>query len=154
MSFSPVHLGRVVMELWDGTIIRGQLTQQELAWQIVPGPKISVSICQFTKLVRAHSQPPGQLKEQVEKLIGQLGAESYLDRQKATEDLTKMGKAILPLLQSHLKDNDPEIRQRVADIIEALGGTPKAPKGGGNVVEQPVMIEGEINMPGMLQMAD
>jgi hypothetical protein len=145
MSFSPVHLGRVVMELWDGTIIRGQLTQQELAWQIVPGPKISVSICQFTKLVRAHSQPPGQLKEQVEKLIGQLGAESYLDRQKATEDLTKMGKAILPLLQSHLKDNDPEIRQRVADIIEALGG---------NVVEQPVMIEGEINMPGMLQMAD
>jgi len=33
-----------------------------------------------------------------------------------------MGKGIVPMLRKHLAATDPEVRQRVEDIIERLGG--------------------------------
>ncbi|HUS47270.1 MAG TPA: HEAT repeat domain-containing protein, partial [Phycisphaerae bacterium] len=41
--------------------------------------------------------------------------------QKATEELNKMGPAIVPLLEKYLSDSDPEVRQRIQSVLEALG---------------------------------
>jgi len=45
-----------------------------------------------------------------------------------------MGKGIVPILQKHLSASDPEVRQRIEDVIEKLGGggdkPPENPQGG------------------------
>ena len=51
----------------------------------------------------------------------QLGSESYRDREDAAKALVAMGRSIAPLLRPHLKSRDPEIRQRIQDILEKLG---------------------------------
>jgi hypothetical protein len=40
-----------------------------------------------------------------------------------------MGPSVVPLLGKYLKDNDPEVRQRISVILEQLGGSgaPPAP---------------------------
>jgi hypothetical protein len=142
LAFSQVNMGRVTAELFNGTVLRGQLTQQELSWQIIPGPTLKLPTCQLGTITRGASQPPAEVKEQVEKLVARLGAESYQDRQKATEELIKLGKSIAPFLQEHLGDSDPEVRQRIEDILEKFGV--KA-----NLEPQPPMIE-----PAALQLVD
>ena len=52
-----------------------------------------------------------------EKLIAQHASESYKDREAATKELLKMGKGTIPLLKKHLTSPDPEVRQRIEDIL-------------------------------------
>jgi len=131
IAFSPTHIGRVAMLLWDGSVLRGQCERQVLPFKIDPGPTLELYIGQCVRLGRNQALPPKEIREKLLKLIGQLGAESYKDRQAASEELMKMGKGIVPLLRKHLSANDPEVRQRIEDVIEKLGGQtkPTAPAG-------------------------
>jgi hypothetical protein len=130
MSFSRTHLGRGVLKLWDGSILRGQCRQETLAFQIVPGPTIDIYLGQFVSIRRNQALPPKEIREKLQRLVGQLGAESYKDRQAASEALIKMGKGIVPLLKKYLSTSDPEVRQRIEEVIERLGGSaPAAPAG-------------------------
>jgi hypothetical protein len=50
-----------------------------------------------------------------------------------------MGKGIVPILQKHLSASDPEVRQRIEDVIEKLGGRTETPANnpqGGIIIEQ------------------
>jgi len=134
ISLSQTHLGRVAMLLWDGTVLRGQCKQEVLSFKIDPGPTLGLYIGQCVQIGRNQALPPKEIREKLLKLVGQLGAESYKDRQTASKELMKMGKGIVPLLKKHLSANDPEIRQRIEDVIDKLGGqaTPANP-GGGNM---------------------
>jgi hypothetical protein len=67
-------------------------------------------------------RPLAAARVEIEKLIAQLGAESYEDRQAASKKLRELGKSISPLLRKHLTNSDPEVRQRIEDILEQLGG--------------------------------
>jgi len=61
------------------------------------------------------------MRLKIEKLIAQLGAEGYKDREAAATALVGMGKGIIPLIKRHLSNKDPEIRQRIEDVLEQLG---------------------------------
>ena len=122
MSISRTHLGRVSFKLWDGSVLRGQYGRQTLAFRIRPGPALDIDMAQCLRVHRNQALPPKDVRESLERLVGQLGAESYKDRQAATTALSKMGKGIVPMLRKHLAATDPEVRQRVEDIIERLGG--------------------------------
>jgi len=122
MSFSPTHLGRARLEMWNGSVYRGQVVREELTFRIVPGPMLKIYVGQIASLVRPQALPPGQMRKQVEKLVARLSAESYKDRQAATDALKKMGRAIVPLLQRYTRSDDPEVRHRIEEIIEHLGG--------------------------------
>ncbi len=132
IALSPSHLGRVAMLLWDGSVLRGQCQQEVLSFKIDPGPPIDLHIGQCVQIRRNQALPPKDIREKLLKFVGQLGAESYKDRQAASAELVKMGKGIVPLLQQHLSASDPEVRQRLEDIIEKLGGQDKSttPAGG------------------------
>lgn len=123
MTFSRTHLGRAALQLWDGSVLRGQCAQDALSFQIAPGPEVRIYVGQFVQVRRSQALPPREIRERLAKLVGQLGAESYKDRQAATEALIKMGKGIVPLLRKYLNTSDPEVRQRIEDIIDRLGGT-------------------------------
>ena len=77
---------------------------------------------QFVSIECPLPLPPKAARIEVEKLIAQLGAESYEDRQNASKKLVKMGKNILPILKGHLQTGDPEVRQRIEGVMEQLGG--------------------------------
>jgi len=139
VTFSTTHLGRTAMTQWDGTTLRGQCTPQMLSFQIVPGPTLDLYIGQCVEITRSQALPPKEIRDRLQKLVGQLGAESYKDRQAASEELQKMGKGIVPILQKHLSASDPEVRQRIEDVIEKLGGrtdTPANNPQGNIIIEQ------------------
>jgi len=122
MSFSRTHVGRAALRLWDGTVLRGQCATDTLAFEITPGPTVQIYVGQLHQIQRSQALPPKEIRQKLQKLVAQLGAESYKDRQAATEALVKMGPGIAPLLRKHVTTSDPEIRQRIEDILERLGG--------------------------------
>lgn len=127
LEFSRQHLGRCVAKLWDETVLRGQLKNEKIAFQIVPGPRMELYPGHIAAVQRSNALPPQRIASQVEKLVLQLGSESYEEREAATKALTQMGKSVVPLLQRYLTVSDAEIRHRVETVIEKLGGKAKPP---------------------------
>jgi hypothetical protein len=59
--------------------------------------------------------------KRIEGLVAQLGAESYADRQAATELLKKLGPGTVPLLKKFKeRSKDPEIRHRLEAVLDVL----------------------------------
>ena len=121
MKFRPEDLGRTIVGLWKGSILKGRLGQSQLGFAISPRTVLNIYAGQFVSIECPLPIPPKAARAEVEKLVAQLGAESYEDRQKASKELVKMGKNILPILKDHLKTGDPEVRQRIEDIMEQMG---------------------------------
>ena len=124
MTFDATKPAQVVAKMWGNTTIRGRLAQPTVTVAITPnGPSVKVTAAQIASITSSSAQPPPEILKKIEKRVAQLGAESYLDREKAQEELIAMGKSIVPLLKKYLAETrDPEIRQRLQEIIKALGG--------------------------------
>jgi len=127
MKFRPEDLGRTIVGLWRGSILKGRLNQSQLGFAIAPRTVLKIYAGQFVSITCPLPLPPQAARSEVEKLVAQLGAESYEDRQAATKKLVEMGKSILPILKDHLKTGDPEVRQRIEDVIEQLGSNVNVP---------------------------
>ena len=125
MRFSPTHLGRAVIELWNGTILRGQLKEPELSFQVHPGPLLKIHANQVVAIVRPGVLPPERVLKKVAELVALLGSESYQDRKRATDELSGMDQSIAPMLKKYLSSTDPEVRRRIEDILQKLGGSTK-----------------------------
>ncbi len=68
-----------------------------------------------------------QETRRAEALIAQFSAPEFAVRQKAVEDLVKMGPAVLPLVKKTLAETkDAEEKLRCDMVIKALGGKPEA----------------------------
>jgi len=122
ITFSRTELGRAAVVTWDGTTPRGMLSPETLSFQLMPGPKVDLYVGQCLEIVRCQTEPPGKIMQRVEKLVAQLGAESYKDREAATKALMDEGKGVLPYLKKHLDAGDPEVRQRLQNIIDKIEG--------------------------------
>ena len=123
IEFSPTHLDRVVVTKFDGSMLRGQLDIKDMNVQVTPGPALTISTAQIVSIEQTTSMPTAEAIKKAEALIARLGSESYQDREKATEELGKLGDSVMPVLKKHLKESDPEVRQRILRVIEKLGGT-------------------------------
>ena len=112
----------VTITTWDGTTLRGQLAAPRLTCRIAPnGPPVSLMTTRIASITQALPLLRPKARKKAEKLIAQLAAESYKDREATTKELVKMGKGVIPLLKKHLGDDDAEVRQRIQDILEQLG---------------------------------
>ncbi len=121
MKFRPEDLGRTIVKLWKGSILKGRLGKSQLGFAITPKTVLNVYAGQFVSIECPLPLPPQAARTEVEKLVAQLGSESYENRQKASKTLIKMGKSIVPILKDHLQTGDPEVRQRIEDVMEQLG---------------------------------
>ena len=121
MKFRPEDLGRTIVGTWKGSVLKGRLGKSQLGFALSPKTVLNIYAGQFVSIECPLPLAPQAARGEVEKLVAQLGAESFDDRQKATKTLVKMGKSILPILKDHLKTGDPEVRQRIEDIMEQLG---------------------------------
>lgn len=69
---------------------------------------------------------PQETQKEIERLITDLGADSFGTRQRASRKLSDMGGAALPSLSEALKSDDPEVAERACMIIKNLPLTCKA----------------------------
>jgi hypothetical protein len=121
MSFSAEDPGRVAIKMWDGSTIRGRIRQETLRFALQPGPVLNLHVALVGAIERSDALPPDEIVKRVEKYVAMLSAASYADREEAQEALIRMGRTIAPLLKKHIKDTDPEVRQRITVILEKLG---------------------------------
>jgi len=127
MKFRPEDLGRTIVTMWKGSILKGRLGRSQLGFVISPQTVLNIHAGQFVSIDCPLPLPPKAAREEIEKLVAQLGAESYEDRQNASKKLLELGNSIVPMLRKHLTSSDPEVRQRIEDILEQLGSGSVAP---------------------------
>ena len=142
MTLAADQAGKVAVEalIWDQSQVSGLLTDREIALAIRPdGPTLKLPATQVASILQPTAMPPPEIARKIEDLIVRLGADSYVDREAAEKALIKMGKGIVPVLRKHLKNKDPEIRQRVRRILEKL--QPPSEEKGGDVFILPAEID-------------
>jgi hypothetical protein len=72
----------------------------------------------------AQDDPAGRLDE----LVRQLGADDFAVREKASEELRKIGKPAEEALRQAAESNkDPEVRERARALLEAMAPKPRTP---------------------------
>jgi HEAT repeat protein len=78
----------------------------------------------LTSAPLAFSDQPSKIEspdtKQIKKLIQELGADDFSVREKASKNLTAIGRAALPALREALHCNDLEVRQRARHIMDAI----------------------------------
>ncbi|MDY7009697.1 MAG: hypothetical protein SVV80_02960 [Planctomycetota bacterium] len=121
MSFSDKDPGLAIIKMWDGSTLRGKIRQEALCFAVQPGPELNLHVGHIVAIRRKDALPPEATVKLVEKYVAMLSAANYKDREEAQEALTGMGRTIAPLLTGHLKDPDPEVRQRIRNVLEKLG---------------------------------
>jgi hypothetical protein len=96
-----------------------------------------MALCVFLAAAPAIPQPPPgtsaapmeadlRNEERIVKLIAQLGAARFEDRQAAEQELKKESRAALSALWKHRESPDPEIAMRVQNIIKHIKANPGA----------------------------
>lgn len=89
------------------------------------GPSGDTTFAAVYKAGRAKDAVPGDLsseaRDKAKKLLTQLGAATFAERERATRSLQELGAAVLPLVKEHqARENDPEVTERCDRIIRAI----------------------------------
>ena len=127
IQFRPQDLGQMLVHTWKGSVLKGRMLRSPLGFQIAPDTSLRIHAGHLVSLVRPLALPPETARRRIERLVAQLGAESYKDRQKATKALAAMGKSIVPILRKQLSSTDPEINHRISLILEQLSTASSSP---------------------------
>jgi len=121
MAFSATRVGWATLTLWDNSRLVGQVDGRTLAFRVTPGPTVHINPVQLVSVRCPNALPPDKIILEARKLIARLGSESLTDRREAQEKLIRLGEGIAPLLRENARTTDPEVRQRIEDILEAVG---------------------------------
>ncbi len=80
------------------------------------GPQKSPAVGDLTEL----TDEPVYREKEMKRLIDELGSERFEERERATKELSKLGKSALPNLKEAAKSRDPEVRQRALLLIQRI----------------------------------
>jgi hypothetical protein len=72
------------------------------------------------KVEEEPAEKKADVGSKVEKLVKQLGAEDFKEREAATEELEKIGEPAVPALKEALKSEDAEVRSRAELILKEI----------------------------------
>lgn len=121
MTFNATRLGWVALTLWNNSRLTGQLEGRTLVFSLRPGPTLHINPVQMVSVECPNALPPARIIREARKLIARLAAESLADRRDAQERLIQLGEGIAPLLRENANTTDPEVRQRIEKILDAIG---------------------------------
>jgi HEAT repeat protein len=85
---------------------------------------VIIAIAAVAPAIQADEPMNGASQKVVERLIDQLGSERFEDREQATHQLSKLGRAALPSLKEATKSPDAEVRRRAQRLVEQLEPPP------------------------------
>lgn len=121
LTFDEKRAGYVTITAWDGTTLSGKLAAPKMTCRIGPnGPRVSLLTTRIASITQSSPLLKPADRKKVEKLIAQLAAESHVDREKATQELLKMGKGVVTMLKKHANNPDAEVRGRIERILKEL----------------------------------
>jgi hypothetical protein len=150
-SMKLAKTGTAEVLLTDQQKLAAPLRSGRLEMTIGTGSRVSISLASVRGIHRSRPLPGGPIRGRVAKLVKQLASDQYAQRQKATDQLRKMGKDIVPLLTRHLQiADDPEARHRLKLLLVSHGASTAAsrrrdrpsthPAGRGAIrIEQPAL---------------
>jgi hypothetical protein len=113
------------VKCWDGTTRKGKLEPGKIVLAITACFEVSIPTGQIAAITRFVTVPEDQVPKRVEELVGMLGSDKYKDRDQATEELSRMGPAIVDLLRKYHDHDDLEVRQRIDLILRNFEGIEK-----------------------------
>ena len=137
----------VQIVLWDDTTISGQLQEQELACKLKSGLDIKVPVALIEDYSQPRPQPSAAVVETIKKLVAELNADDWKQRDAAREKLIAMGTVVINTLKQMRSDQSPEAQQGIDLVLQQLeknaGKEPKdKPKTGtGPVPPAPVPVQ-------------
>jgi hypothetical protein len=86
-------------------------------------PLITALLLSLTPLTQDN---PGEQAKRIDDLIKQLGADEFSAREKATEELKKIGRpASEALAKAAERNEDPEVRERARSVLDSMAEKPK-----------------------------
>jgi hypothetical protein len=113
---------QAVFTLADGSRVVGDTSVKEVVIKTAYGD-VTVPIADVLRLRVARSSDR-ETRDRVAALIKQLGAANFDDREKAYDELTKMGPVALGQLRDAAKHPDAEVRSRVEKLLVDLERVP------------------------------
>jgi hypothetical protein len=101
---------------WGRPAKRGKPLTEHLVIELAPGAEASVSFSAISGVTVA--SPPAKLTERVNALIAKLGADTFSEREAASQELASMGEEIRTLLERALDNPDSEVRARIDELLK------------------------------------
>jgi HEAT repeat protein len=86
-----------------------------------------VAMAVIPTAIRADEPGSEARDKESRRLVEQLGSERFGDREEASQQLAKLGKAALPSLKEATKSPDPEVRRRAQQLVEQIEPPPAPP---------------------------
>jgi len=68
---------KFVVDLWDGARHTCTFKEEQIGFQVTPGPKFTIHMSQVLGIVRAQALPPDEIIKKIEDLVARLSAESF-----------------------------------------------------------------------------
>src|SRR5262249_39552773 len=120
LSFSDKELA----ELWVNLADPGGVKARDAVWQLASAPHQAVS------LIQSHLKPVPRVDPQrLNQLIVDLDDNKFLVRQRASEELEKLGELAAPILEQILKDKPTlEVQSRVERLLAKLSAPVSSPE--------------------------
>jgi len=115
---TPIHRGDAELEaLWADLGGSDPAKVYRAVWALRASPRQALTL--FQQRVRPVAEP--EAMKRIPRLIEQLDDNDFVVREKASEELEKLGQAAHPALRKALSSDSIEVRRRVADLLEKNG---------------------------------
>lgn len=111
----------VQVTLWDQTTVSGQLRDGLLACTLAGDVKLSVPLPLLEEYAQPQPMPSGNAVENIQKLVGELGADDFPAREQAEAQLVALGDVVIPVLKELRAKQPLEAQQRIDSILTKLG---------------------------------
>lgn len=104
--------------LWDDSVITGQLAEPFLQCTLAGAVAARIAAGTIELYECSAPQPSAAAVEQVKRLVANLNADDWKQREQAESQLTGMGEAIAPILKQMRNDQPPEAQERIDSILK------------------------------------
>jgi hypothetical protein len=116
----PGSQASVIATLSDGVTVHGRLKGDDVACETAAGVVLRVPVLLIADYVQPQPSATMEQAAAVRRLVVQLSADDWKDRERAQAQLIAMGPVVVDLLQKLRPDQTPEGQQRINTVLVAL----------------------------------
>jgi hypothetical protein len=110
----------VQITLWDNTALSGQLHEAHLALVLGSGLRVSLPVSLLQEYANPEPRPAREIVQRVLKIVEQLSAEDWQQRERAEAQLVSMGQGVAGLLREVQSNQNAEAAQRIDSVLREL----------------------------------
>lgn len=110
----------VQITLWDHTILNGQLNESTLSLLLGSGIRLNLPVALLSEYVNPQPRPAKEIVQRVLKIVEQLSAQDWQERDQAEAQLVAMGQGVAVLLRELQPLQNAEASQRIDSVLREL----------------------------------